>query len=240
MSQVPESRFDWTRLAAELDRFREEEKALWGSIDDMMIARYFAGTCSATERDAVDSAARSLPAVQQLLDTLRPILAPAATKTSTTTSRQALWRLLDGIHELVEPLGAWVDAAGKAVRQGLDDFQVQPAFTGLGDESEPGSDNKIFWQAIPLEGQPFRLSFSLGAPNDSGMWALEVEVSPKDQKPSGDLVVLDSSGEEEVSMSLEASVSSPILLRNGQWGLLIEIDGNRWKVPLTLGADDRN
>jgi hypothetical protein len=70
---------DWLAVKRHLVECLETENAEWEGIDDLLIARYVAGTCSEGERQRVESAVARHPRVRecvQLLQELQPPPAP--------------------------------------------------------------------------------------------------------------------------------------------------------------------
>jgi hypothetical protein len=63
---------DWrARLAADLAADREEERRVWGDVDDVTLARYDAGQCTDEERAQVERAMRDFPAVREATEIAR-------------------------------------------------------------------------------------------------------------------------------------------------------------------------
>jgi hypothetical protein len=59
------------RLAADLAADREEERRVWGDVDDVTLARYDAGQCTDEERARVERATRDFPAVREATEIAR-------------------------------------------------------------------------------------------------------------------------------------------------------------------------
>ena len=83
----------WDRLLSEIGGTQDEVESK-GSVDEILIARYLAGNCDDGERQQVEQAARSSPAVRECIDICREAL-------------------LDAAPEAVTPSGADGSAAGR-------------------------------------------------------------------------------------------------------------------------------
>jgi hypothetical protein len=74
MSESSDAREPWDRLALELRADRQAQRQAWGDVDDVQIARYLAGDCSAQECAEVEQAMRDFPDVREVIDVLRGVL----------------------------------------------------------------------------------------------------------------------------------------------------------------------
>jgi hypothetical protein len=74
MAEPGETREDWERLAVELRAYGQAQRQAWGDLDDVHVARYLAGACSAEERAAVEQALRDSADVREVLEVLRGVL----------------------------------------------------------------------------------------------------------------------------------------------------------------------
>src|ERR1700733_9526389 len=62
-----------TRLAADLIAYDQEQRDLFGGVDEVTLAQYDDGTLTASERDRVQRALRDHPALQECLDLIRQV-----------------------------------------------------------------------------------------------------------------------------------------------------------------------
>ena len=69
-----ENRERLERVKAEITAFKAAEKAVWGGIDDLLLARYVAGETRPEEAERVELAAKQYPAVRTAIDVVTSVL----------------------------------------------------------------------------------------------------------------------------------------------------------------------
>lgn len=70
-----ESDAEWLQTLQELRTYRNAQLQAFEGVDDLLVARFVAGECSAEEVATVQAAMAAQPAVQELVDVLREVLA---------------------------------------------------------------------------------------------------------------------------------------------------------------------
>jgi hypothetical protein len=70
-SDQPKAEWQW--IAAELRAYREAQDQVWGGLDDVVVARYLAGTCTQEEKLRVEGVANERRAVANLLALVREV-----------------------------------------------------------------------------------------------------------------------------------------------------------------------
>ncbi len=71
--EAPQER--WDRLKVELRAYNAAEAAIWGDIDDGMVARYIVDECNPDEKRQVEEAAAKFPAVREAIEVVRSVMA---------------------------------------------------------------------------------------------------------------------------------------------------------------------
>jgi len=69
----------WELLVTDLRGCEDEQHQEWGDIDEVLISRYLAGECDEQERELVEQAARSWPAVRESIDLAKEVFADSQT-----------------------------------------------------------------------------------------------------------------------------------------------------------------
>jgi CBS domain-containing protein len=69
-SRLPES---WQRVVDDLREYGETQHQVWGDVDDDLLARYLAKSCSPEEQIRVETAMRTHPEIQEVLEVLLDI-----------------------------------------------------------------------------------------------------------------------------------------------------------------------
>lgn len=72
------------RLTTELQAYNAEQSAIWGDLDDRLLARYIAGECSQVEKRLVESAADQFPAIRETIEIVSGAFADVESESSVT------------------------------------------------------------------------------------------------------------------------------------------------------------
>lgn len=81
------------RLAADINALAADERRAWGSIDEVLSARYLAGICTPAEKARVEEAMEKHPDLRESIDGVREAMAQqevAAGDTGQETDRKGL------------------------------------------------------------------------------------------------------------------------------------------------------
>lgn len=224
---------DWEVIAAALLAARQAQRRTWGSMDDLTVANYIAGSCTSEERKEVEQWMREFPAVRELVEVVRASLPAHAGATATaraaahvwTESRQAFLRLSEG-------LAAWIDQAGQGIAAGLADCQLAPQVAMAGrtlDASQPAA---MRWQ-IPLDPLTAKLTIELRPVAQDG-WQLVLR--SEGLSPDALLEVTLAGRESDLSDRLSTWEGQPVSLEPGTWTLAVADQGYTWEVPLRVGV----
>jgi len=212
----------WKRVTEMLQAYREQQRAMWGEVDDVAVARYLAGTCTASERTSVEKAAEDHEAVAELLQVLRAVaaapegaaepevvavpfpgmpddLADAAVPFPGVplASKAAFWDVVGMAARLFEGLTARLDEAGRVVAEGLK-AALAPAEPVLASqmkkmtEKESDRPGEAVW-TIPLPDAGGQLTLTVAPDPSPGEGTVEIKVD----MPAG--VVLDQGAKLEIS-----------------------------------------
>ena len=66
----------WESIARELEAHRETQRGIWGDLDDLLVAKYFAGVCTDEEQRSLVHAMEEFPTVKELVEVLTQVLGP--------------------------------------------------------------------------------------------------------------------------------------------------------------------
>lgn len=231
---------DWEVIAAALLAARDAQRRTWGSMDDLTVANYLAGTCTPAERNEVEQWMRDFPAVRDLVDVVRASLAtepsvPAAPRVSATAAALRVWtESRQAVRRLSEDIAAWIDQAGQGVAAGLTGCQLAPQVALAGRTLDAPSPAARYWQ-IPLDPLPARLTLELrAAVTAQGKWQLVV----RSEGLSSDawLEVSHTDREPDLSDRLSTWEGEAVNLEPGAWMLALADGGYTWEVPLKVGV----
>src|SRR3954465_5542965 len=101
---------DWKSIAAVLLANRENSQQVWGPTDELLIARYLAGDCNASERGQVEAWMKDYPAVRELVDSVDPSFAGGGAGDPTSVGLKHIWqRTQDAASLLNETIRGWID-----------------------------------------------------------------------------------------------------------------------------------
>jgi len=246
MNDQHDSTDEWNRLIADLRRYRSLHRETWGDVDDVLLARFLAGTCTDEEHLTVRQVRNTYPAVDRLLDKLRDAIAApdtlesdlAVPKASPATS--SLWQSGANDRTLADRLGAWIGQSGTVLSEGLSGLQVdfQPAYAqAMGPADQDNVESRIAWN-IPLPDHQGMLAISIWPTGDPDQWNLVCLLENlNDQTASTDVrgELRDADGELDVSFRLADTRKEPVYVSTGNWTLLVYVDQRPWRIPLRLG-----
>lgn len=195
----------WKRVTEMLQAYREQQRAMWGEVDDVAVARYLAGTCTLSEKDAVEKAAKDHEAVAELLQVLHAIaaapegaedpgvvvvpfpgmqedLAAAAVPFPGVPLSPigAFWDVAGMAARLFEGLTARLDEAGRVVAEGLKAALAppEPVFAlQMKEMKEKESDRpgEAVW-TIPLPDAGGQLTLTVAPDPSPGEWTVQIKV----------------------------------------------------------------
>lgn len=246
MNGEHEASSEWDRIVADLRKYRVLYEQTWGGVDDVLLARFLAGTCSDEERQAVEEARGSSPAVDRLLNTLRDVLAEPslASGSEPSTVAEMIWQAADNARILADRLGVWIDQAGAVLSEGLSRLLVdlQPAYArAMGPADELGeSESRVAW-TIPLSGQAAELVLTLWPTEKTERWNLVCQLQgPAAGPPSPDVraELRDANGDLELSFRPADTLKEPVYLKQGDWSLSVFLGEVEWQIPIRLGGID--
>lgn len=232
---------DWERILIELRAYRDNQREIWGDVDDIAFAKYLSGRCTADEREAVERAMATYPAVRQLVDIVRRALeAPGAD--TVPTAAPSLWRIKGQTAELAERLVAWIDETGRLFASGLEHWFATPQLAlarCMGSDAEANESPEAMWD-IPLqEDMHCRLAFSVRPTGKRDEWFLSCKLVSQDGNsppPQSRLEISRESGEVELSGWLDDYLREPIRLPSGEWCISIEIQDHTQRVHFAIGV----
>ena len=231
---------DWDTIRAELRAYQEQQKKTWGDINDIAVAKYLSGLCTADEQHAVEKAAATYPAIRELVDQVRQALTAAGIETAQVTAPM-LWRVAGHAAELMGRLATWVDESGRLLAAGLESWIAtpQPAFGRcMGREAVPGEPPEAAWE-IPLPDEvPGRLTLAVRPAEKPGDWFVSCKLLSQDggALPSARLEITTESGKVELAGWLDNDLNEPIRLRAGEWHITIEIQGHTQHIHMAMGV----
>jgi hypothetical protein len=226
---------DWEVIAAALLAAREAQRRTWGQMDDLTVANYLAGACTADERKVVEQWIRDFPAVRDLVEVVRasfPAEAGAAAAAKATAVR--VWtESRQAVRRLSEDIAAWIDKAGQGVSAGLAGCQLAPQLALAGRTLDAASPAAMSWQ-IPLEPLPAQLTIVLRPAAVRGPWQLVIH--SEGLSPNASLEVSLAGREPDLSDRLSAWEGRAVTLEPGEWTLAVADHGDTWEVPLKVGV----
>ena len=231
----------WEKILVELRAYRDNERKTWGETDDIAIARYLSGRCTADERQAVENAMASYPAVRQLVDFVRQALAVPRAEV-TPAAAPIVWRAAGLSAELAERLVAWMDETGRLLATGLEHWFATPQLAlgqCMGPGAVAGEAPEAAWH-IPLpEDVHCRLTISIRPTGKQDEWSLSCKLLSRDggsPPPQSRLEMSRESGELELSGWLDDYLNEPIRLLTGEWCIAIEIRGHTQRIHIAIGV----
>jgi len=226
----------WKRIAEMLEAYRQQQKSAWGDTDDVVIAKYLSGTCSAEEKAAVEQAAKGHKALAELLHVLRDV----ATAPLPGPERTGAW-IPGPVARLVEGLVAWLDEAGRVAADGLKSVLdiPEPAFAGA--MKLPGAASRTgeaIW-TVPLPDPGGWLTLTAAPGESPGLWTLMIAIDlfhGAAHDPEARLEISDEQGEEELAGPLGNFLNKLIVLKEGAWQVKLRgVSPSDLLLPVTLG-----
>src|SRR5262245_29953795 len=77
----------WAQAAADLRTYREAQRARWGDVDELMVARFVVGNITTEEREHVQHAMQTNSTVREWVETIRDVLSVARSEERLGDSR---------------------------------------------------------------------------------------------------------------------------------------------------------
>ena len=233
---------DWERIASTLKACRDEEQRRWGPCDDVTIARFLAGVCTAKEREQVHRWMNDFAAVRELVTFLDPSLAsknvaaPAKVREAATPENYAkptplpgggtekLWnKVREGVLQLRTNLVVQFDDVTQTIAP-----TSSTAVFGVMDEAP----QERRWR-LELSAPDVECSLRLHTPGRRHSWTLTVE-EVRGISSEAMLSLARPDDDPDFSVRLSDWLNRPIPLEGGTWELLLEDGGRRWIIPLVV------
>lgn len=231
---------DWERIASTLKACRDEEQRRWGPCDDVTVARFLAGVCSAEEREQVQRWMLDFAAVRELVTFLDPslatmnVVAPVGAAASPGSlgkpalvaggGTEKLWnKVRDGVLQLRANLVVQFDDIAQTIVP-----TSSTAVFGVMDEAP----QERRWR-LDLSAPDIECSLRLHAPSRRHPWTLTVE-GIRGISSEAMLSLARPNDDPDFSVRLSDWLNRPIALETGEWELVLEDGGNRWIIALSV------